>query len=143
MAEIGCNWARIGPSKSACLCAQLHTKWAVEIDLRAHWSSQVFIVIPIGLSGPSDGLRLHPICILQIPELLHQDLWDICRDNESLEARGVLDKINNHLKCFLLLWHCGFHSDISRANLNSLSEWTPFFITCNNLLCFLRIQDSA
>ncbi|GJY81996.1 hypothetical protein Tco_0494747 [Tanacetum coccineum] len=39
MAEIGCNWARIGPSKS----------------------SQSLSIILLGFPGPSDGLRLHPI----------------------------------------------------------------------------------
>ncbi|GJU57018.1 hypothetical protein Tco_1234784 [Tanacetum coccineum] len=32
MAEIGCNWARIGPSKSSQSLSIAH-KWAVEIDL--------------------------------------------------------------------------------------------------------------
>ncbi|GJZ44578.1 hypothetical protein Tco_0591833 [Tanacetum coccineum] len=31
MAEIGCNWARIGPSKSSQSLSIAH-KWAVEID---------------------------------------------------------------------------------------------------------------
>ncbi|GJZ03998.1 hypothetical protein Tco_0537273 [Tanacetum coccineum] len=79
----------------------------------------------------------------KIPELLHKDLWDIYRDSESLEARGVLDEINNHLKCLFLLWHSGFQSDIGRANLNSLSKRNLFFITSSNLLFFLRIHDSA
>nr|GEW96117.1 hypothetical protein [Tanacetum cinerariifolium] len=52
------------------------------------------------------------ICALnlldRIPELLHKDFWDIYRDSESLKARRVLDKINNHLKCLFLLWHYGF-----------------------------------
>ncbi|GKF78631.1 hypothetical protein Tco_0234199 [Tanacetum coccineum] len=38
MAEIGSNWARIGPSKS----------------------SQSLLIILLGFPGPSDGLRLHP-----------------------------------------------------------------------------------
>ncbi|GJT43554.1 hypothetical protein Tco_0952269 [Tanacetum coccineum] len=35
MAEIGCNWARIGPSKSSQSLSIAH-KWAVEIEWRAH-----------------------------------------------------------------------------------------------------------
>ncbi|GKC58465.1 hypothetical protein Tco_1086063, partial [Tanacetum coccineum] len=40
MAEIGCNWARIGPSNLV---------------------FTAFIIILLGFPGPSDGLRLHPI----------------------------------------------------------------------------------
>ncbi|GJT44056.1 hypothetical protein Tco_0952771 [Tanacetum coccineum] len=39
----------------------------------------------------------------KIPELQHKDFRDIYRDSESLKARGVLDKINDHLKCLFLL----------------------------------------
>nr|GEX09487.1 hypothetical protein [Tanacetum cinerariifolium] len=42
--------------------------------------------------------------------------------SERFEACGVLDEINGHLKCLFLLWHSGFQSDISRANLYSLSQ---------------------
>ncbi|GJW73213.1 hypothetical protein Tco_0132583, partial [Tanacetum coccineum] len=61
---------------------------------------------------------------------------------ESLEARGILDYVNDHLKCLFLLWHSGFQSDIGRADLDSLSRRNPLFITVSNL-CFLRIHDSA
>ncbi|GJW63915.1 hypothetical protein Tco_0115799 [Tanacetum coccineum] len=59
MAEIGCNWARIGPSKSSQSLSIAH-KWAVVI-LRAHLVFTVFINILLGFPGPSDGLRLHSI----------------------------------------------------------------------------------
>ncbi|GKD90147.1 hypothetical protein Tco_1365654 [Tanacetum coccineum] len=77
-----------------------------------------------------------------VPELLHKDFWDICRDSESLKACRVLDHINHDLKCLFLMWYSGFQSDIGRANLNSLGERDPLFITSNNLLVFLRIHDS-
>ncbi|GJZ07871.1 hypothetical protein Tco_0542154 [Tanacetum coccineum] len=73
-----------------------------------------------------------------VPELLHKDFWDICIYGESLEALGVLDKINDYFKCLFLLWHCGFQSNIGKADLNSLSEWNPFFITSSNLVVFLE-----
>nr|GEW64184.1 retrovirus-related Pol polyprotein from transposon TNT 1-94 [Tanacetum cinerariifolium] len=38
---------------------------------------------------------------------------------------------------------CGFQSDIGGADLDSLSRGNPLFITSSNLLCFLRIHDSA
>ncbi|GJS88820.1 hypothetical protein Tco_0771456 [Tanacetum coccineum] len=60
MAEIGCNWARIGPSKSSQSLSIAH-KWAVEIDIRAQFGLTSLIVILLVLPGPSDGLRLHLI----------------------------------------------------------------------------------
>ncbi|GJV85174.1 hypothetical protein Tco_1525072 [Tanacetum coccineum] len=48
----------------------------------------------------------------RIPKLMHKDFWDICRDNESFEARGIIDKINDYLKRLFLLWYYGFQSDI-------------------------------
>ncbi|GKE18845.1 hypothetical protein Tco_1426422 [Tanacetum coccineum] len=56
---------------------------------------------------------------------------------------GVLDEINDYLKCLFLLWHSGFKPDIGRANLDSLRDWNPFIITSSNLLFFLRIHDAA
>ncbi|GKF60599.1 hypothetical protein Tco_0177385, partial [Tanacetum coccineum] len=66
-----------------------------------------------------------------VPELMHKDLWDICRYGECLEACGVLDHINHDLNCLSLL--C-FQSDIGKANLNSLRELNPIIITSSNLL---------
>ncbi|GKE56099.1 hypothetical protein Tco_1495284, partial [Tanacetum coccineum] len=78
-----------------------------------------------------------------VPELLHKDFRNVCRDSESLEANGILNYVNDHLKCLFLLWHSSFQSDISRADFDSLVIWNPLFITSSNLLCFLRIYDSA
>ncbi|GJZ15055.1 hypothetical protein Tco_0550732 [Tanacetum coccineum] len=78
-----------------------------------------------------------------IDKLLHKDFWDIYRYGESLKTRGILDYLNDHLKCLFLLWYSGFQSDIGRADLDSLSRRNLLFITSNNLLCFLRIYDSA
>ncbi|GKD21688.1 hypothetical protein Tco_1223391, partial [Tanacetum coccineum] len=36
-------------------------------------------------------------------------------DCERFKAGGVLDEINDYLKCLFLLWHSGFQSDIGRA----------------------------
>ncbi|GKD97732.1 retrovirus-related pol polyprotein from transposon TNT 1-94, partial [Tanacetum coccineum] len=57
MAEIGCNWARIGPSKSSQSLSIAH-KWAVDWAFKVF---TVFIIILLGFPGPSDGLRLHSI----------------------------------------------------------------------------------
>ncbi|GJT22282.1 hypothetical protein Tco_0892219 [Tanacetum coccineum] len=61
MAEIGCNWARIGPSKSSQSLSIAH-KWAVVmIEGRPFWVFNIFIIAStMGFPGPSDGLRLHP-----------------------------------------------------------------------------------
>ncbi|GJV88681.1 hypothetical protein Tco_1532619 [Tanacetum coccineum] len=87
------------------------------------------------------------ICVLNLldgaPELLHKDFRDICRYGKSLEARGIFDYVNDHLKHIFLLWHSGFQSDISRADLDSLSRRNPLFITSSSLKCFLRIYDFA
>ncbi|GJX43580.1 reverse transcriptase domain, reverse transcriptase zinc-binding domain protein [Tanacetum coccineum] len=64
-------------------------------------------------------------------------------DSESFKVGGVLDEINDYLKCLFLLWHIGFQSNIGRANLDSLREWNPIIITSSNLLFFLMIHDSA
>nr|GEV33317.1 hypothetical protein [Tanacetum cinerariifolium] len=40
-----------------------------------------------------------------VPELLHKDFRNICKDSECLEAHGILDYVNDHLKCFFLLRH--------------------------------------
>ncbi|GKE97807.1 hypothetical protein Tco_0021158 [Tanacetum coccineum] len=89
-------------------------------------------------------IRISALKLLDgIPKLLHKYFWDICRDSKSFEAGGVLDEINDYLKCLFLLWHSGFKSDIGRANLDSLREWNRLIITSSNLLFFLRIHDSA
>ncbi|GJY86750.1 hypothetical protein Tco_0500776 [Tanacetum coccineum] len=96
------------------------------------------------LVGQKEFIRICALDLLDcVPELLHKDFEDICRDSESLEARGVLDYINDHLKCLFLLWHSGFQSQIGRAYLDSISRWNSFFITSNDLLRFLLIHDSA
>ncbi|GJX77797.1 hypothetical protein Tco_0324608 [Tanacetum coccineum] len=58
------------------------------------------------------------------------------RYGESLEARGTLDYVNDHLKCLFLLWHYGFQSNIGMVDPDSLSRRNLLFITSNNLLCF-------
>ncbi|GKC17795.1 hypothetical protein Tco_1014577 [Tanacetum coccineum] len=89
-------------------------------------------------------IRISALNLLDgVPELLHKDFRDICRYSECLEAGGVLDEIDDHLKCLFLPWHSGFQSDIGRANLDFLSKWNLFFITSNNLLFLLRIHDSS
>ncbi|GKE77888.1 hypothetical protein Tco_1544008, partial [Tanacetum coccineum] len=61
------------------------------------------------LVGQKEFIRICALDLLDcVPELLYKDFEDICRDSEILEARGVLDYINDHLKCFFLLWHSGF-----------------------------------
>ncbi|GJR36733.1 hypothetical protein Tco_1212417 [Tanacetum coccineum] len=52
---------------------------------------------------------------------------------ESLEAHGILDNVNDHLKRLFLLWHSGFQSDIGRADLDSLSRGNQLFITSSSL----------
>nr|GFC25267.1 hypothetical protein [Tanacetum cinerariifolium] len=76
-------------------------------------------------------------------ELMHKDFWDICRYGESLEARGIFDYVNDHLKCLFLIWYSGFQSDIGRADLDSPSRRNLLLIMSSNLLCFLRIHDSG
>ncbi|GKG21251.1 hypothetical protein Tco_0383846, partial [Tanacetum coccineum] len=44
----------------------------------------------------------------RVPELLHEYFRDFCKDSECLEACGVLDYINDDLKCLFLLLHSGF-----------------------------------
>ncbi|GJU60059.1 hypothetical protein Tco_1237825 [Tanacetum coccineum] len=58
MAEIGCNWARIGPSKSSQSCQFAHIM-AVEIRLRAHLSHKVFIIKLLAFPA-HQMVRLHP-----------------------------------------------------------------------------------
>ncbi|GJQ97223.1 hypothetical protein Tco_0008362 [Tanacetum coccineum] len=63
MAEIGCNWARIGPSKSSQSLSIAH-KWAVE--LIDGLCLTVFIVILLGLSRPIQmGFKIASNSILQ------------------------------------------------------------------------------
>ncbi|GKC36469.1 hypothetical protein Tco_1048853, partial [Tanacetum coccineum] len=77
------------------------------------------------LVGQEEFIRFRVFDLLDcVPEVLHKDFRDICNDIECLEARGVLDYINDHLKCLFLLLHSGF-------------------ITSNHLLNFLWIHDSA
>ncbi|GJX62913.1 hypothetical protein Tco_0295813 [Tanacetum coccineum] len=96
------------------------------------------------LVGQEEFIRFRVFDLLDcVPELLHKNFRDICRDSECPEACGVLDYINYHLKCFFLLRHNGFQSDIGRAYLDSFCRWNPFLITGNNLLSFLWIHDSA
>nr|GEZ95056.1 hypothetical protein [Tanacetum cinerariifolium] len=86
------------------------------------------------LVGYEKFIRIYALKLLNgIAELLHKCFWDIYRDSESFEACGVLDKINDYLKCLFLLWHSGFQSDIVRANLDSIREWNRFVITSSNL----------
>nr|GEX94717.1 protein transport protein SEC24-like CEF [Tanacetum cinerariifolium] len=63
--------------------------------------------------------RIRVIDLLDsIPELLHKDFRDFYNDNGCLEAREILDYINDNLKCFFLLLHSGFQSNIGRAYLD-------------------------
>ncbi|GKD39545.1 hypothetical protein Tco_1259752, partial [Tanacetum coccineum] len=78
-----------------------------------------------------------------VPELLHKDIKNICRDSKCLEARGILDYVNDHLKCLFLLRYSGFQSDVGRTYLDSFSRWNLFLNTSNNLLSFMWIHDSA
>ncbi|GJW64773.1 hypothetical protein Tco_0116657 [Tanacetum coccineum] len=96
------------------------------------------------LVGHKEFIRICALDLFDcVPELLHKDFRDICRDSESLEACGVLDYINDNLKCLFLLWHSGFQSQIGRAYLDSFSRWNSLFITSSHLLNFLWIHDSA
>ncbi|GJV56323.1 hypothetical protein Tco_1457328 [Tanacetum coccineum] len=109
-----------------------------------HNLSEDFNIDSALLVGQKEFIRICALDLLdRIPELLHKNFRNICRDRKCLEARGVLDLINRDLKCLFLLWHSGFQSYIGRANLDSISRWNLFFITSSNLLCFLRIHDSA
>ncbi|GKA46767.1 hypothetical protein Tco_0739650 [Tanacetum coccineum] len=90
--------------------------------------------------GQNEFIRICALDLLDcVLELLYNYFEDICKDSESLKARGVLDYINDNLKCLFLLWHSGFQSQIGRAYLDSISRWNPFFITSNDLL----IRDST
>ncbi|GJU82903.1 hypothetical protein Tco_1285268 [Tanacetum coccineum] len=96
------------------------------------------------LVGQEEFIRFRVFDLLDcVPELLHKDFRDIYRDSECLEARGVLDYINDHLKCFFLLRHSSFQSNVGRAYLDFFCRWNSFLITSNNLLSFLWIHDSA
>ncbi|GJU54935.1 hypothetical protein Tco_1228649 [Tanacetum coccineum] len=96
------------------------------------------------LVGQNEFIRICALDLLdRVPELLHEYFKDFYRDSECFEAREVLDHINDDMKCFFLLFHSGFQSQIGRANLDSFSRWNMFFITSNNLLSFWWIHDSA
>ncbi|GJT74932.1 hypothetical protein Tco_1041657 [Tanacetum coccineum] len=63
---------------------------------------------------------------------------------ESLEAREILDYVNDHLECLFLLWHSGFQFNIGRADLDSLQQnGTIFIIALQQLVVFLWILDFA
>ncbi|GKC67459.1 hypothetical protein Tco_1100057 [Tanacetum coccineum] len=63
------------------------------------------------LGGQKEFIRICALDLLdRIPELLHKNSRNICRDGKCLEARGVLDHINHDLKYLFLLWHSGFQS---------------------------------
>ncbi|GKA27913.1 putative reverse transcriptase domain-containing protein [Tanacetum coccineum] len=88
------------------------------------------------LVGQKEFIRIYALDLLDcVPELLHKDFRDICRDCECLEAHGVFDYINENLKCLFLLLHSGSRSNIGRAYLDSFSRWNSFFVTINNLIC--------
>nr|GEX52347.1 retrovirus-related Pol polyprotein from transposon TNT 1-94 [Tanacetum cinerariifolium] len=58
-------------------------------------------------------IGISPLNLLDgVPELLHKDFRDVCRDCKSLEACGILDNINADLKCFFILRDNGLQSDI-------------------------------
>nr|GEZ73353.1 hypothetical protein [Tanacetum cinerariifolium] len=58
------------------------------------------------LVGHEEFIRFEFFDLLDyVPELLRKDLRNICKDSECLEARGVLDNVNDHLKCLFLLRH--------------------------------------
>ncbi|GKC28674.1 hypothetical protein Tco_1035968, partial [Tanacetum coccineum] len=97
------------------------------------------------LVGQKEFIRFRVFDLLDgVPELLHKDyLRDFCSDSECLKARGVLDHINDNLKCFFLLFHSGFLSNIGRVNLDPFCRWNPLLIMTNHLLSFLWIHDSA
>ncbi|GKD35791.1 hypothetical protein Tco_1251300, partial [Tanacetum coccineum] len=96
-----------------------HTCWCTcEVVL----CSQVLVV-------QKEFIRICSLDLLDyVPELLHKDLWNTCRDSKNLEACGILDYINDNLKCLFLLWHSGFESQIGRAYLDSFRRWNPLFI---------------
>ncbi|GKD81764.1 hypothetical protein Tco_1348603, partial [Tanacetum coccineum] len=92
--------------------------WLMHTDIKNH--SKNFSIDFALLVGHKKFIRFQVFDLLDsVPELLHKDFRDICRDSECLEARGVLDHINDDLKCFFFLMHSGFQSNIGRANLDS------------------------
>ncbi|GKA80501.1 integrase, catalytic region, zinc finger, CCHC-type containing protein, partial [Tanacetum coccineum] len=60
-----------------------------------------------------------------VPKLLHKDFKDFYSDSRCLEARGVLEHINNDLKCFFRLLHNGFQSNIGVKPSTSASGSQP------------------
>ncbi|GKE14351.1 hypothetical protein Tco_1421928, partial [Tanacetum coccineum] len=129
-------------------CYSPHTYWCTcEVDLCSQDIQNLSIDFSIDsavLVGQKEFIRICALDLLDcVPELLHKDLGNIYRDSKSLKACGVLDYINDNLKCLFLLWHSGFQSYIGRAYLDSFSRWNPLFITSSHLLNFLWIHDSA
>ncbi|GKB70437.1 hypothetical protein Tco_0931849 [Tanacetum coccineum] len=71
--------------------------------------------------------------IWNICEVFTFHSWTDIKYGDSLEARGILDYVNDHLERLFLLWHSGFQSDISKADLDSLSRRNLLFITSSSL----------
>ncbi|GJY08081.1 hypothetical protein Tco_0375135 [Tanacetum coccineum] len=83
------------------------------------------------LVGQKEFIRLCVFDLLNsVPELLHKDFMDFCKDSECLEAHGVLDHINDDLKCFFLLMHSGFQSNIGRVYSVDGTHFSSRAITC-------------
>ncbi|GJY40789.1 hypothetical protein Tco_0428059, partial [Tanacetum coccineum] len=77
--------------------------------LDIHNLSKDFSIVSTLLVGQKEFIRICALDLLDsVLELLHEYFRDFYRDSECLEARGVLDHINNDLKCLFLLWHNGF-----------------------------------
>ncbi|GJZ89510.1 hypothetical protein Tco_0661292 [Tanacetum coccineum] len=73
--------------------------------------SKDFYIDSALLVGQKKFIRICALDLLNyVLKLLHKDFGDICKDSESLEARGIHDYIHDNLKCLFLLWHSAFRS---------------------------------
>ncbi|GJS43206.1 hypothetical protein Tco_0568249 [Tanacetum coccineum] len=73
MAEIGSNWARIGPSKSSQSLSNAH-KWAVVIDWGPFGLHSLLNLYYWAFQAHQDGLSLHPIVFFSLAFGLTADL---------------------------------------------------------------------
>ncbi|GJR76039.1 hypothetical protein Tco_0088404 [Tanacetum coccineum] len=92
-----------------------HTCWCTcEVDLCSQDIQNIskdFCIDSALLVGQKKFIRICALDLLNyVLKLLHKDFGDICKDSESLEARGIHDYIHDNLKCLFLLWHSAFRS---------------------------------
>ncbi|GJW85660.1 hypothetical protein Tco_0158805 [Tanacetum coccineum] len=66
MAEIGCNWARIGPSKSSQSLSNAH-KWAAVIDWRGPFGLPGLQIIQLGFPAHQMVKIVQSIVFLSVP----------------------------------------------------------------------------